>query len=139
MPLFERLNRLLNVSSKEWPRILVAWSMIFFTRIGFIIGGSILIAVFLGRIGIDLLPSFFLLNALFMMLGTFVFRRLIHKFPREVLITFNVLFTAGTLLLSILFLTQEHLSLFLISILIAQSVLLSQLNILVSLFNEDLF
>lgn len=138
MQILEKLNRLLNVSSREWPRICIAWGMTFLARIGFIIGGSVLLAVFLSRVGIELLPGLFLVNALFMMLGAFVFRKLIHRFRRELLITSVVIAAAVSLLVSIFFLERDTL-LFFIFFLIAESVLLSQLNILVSLFNEELF
>ena len=47
MQILDKLNRILNVSSREWPRICIAWGMTFLARIGFIIGGSVLLAVFL--------------------------------------------------------------------------------------------
>lgn len=138
MQIPEKINRLLNVSNQEWPRICIAWTLTFLARIGFIIGGSVLLAVFLSRVGIELLPGLFLLNALFMMGGAFVFRKLIHEFRRELLITTIVLVSSVALLLSIYLLGQNTL-LFLVFFLLAESVCLSQLNILVSLFNEELF
>ncbi len=134
----EKLNRLLNVSSKEWPRICIAWALTLLARIGFIIGGSVMLAVFISRIGIELLPGLFLINALFMMTGTFLFKKLVHKVRREVLILSVVLVTAVSLLASIFFLERDTL-MFFVCFLLAQSVMLSQLNILVSLFNEELF
>ncbi len=134
----EKLNRLLNVSSKEWPRICIAWALTLLARIGFIIGGSVMLAVFISRIGIELLPGLFLINAIFMMTGTFLFKKLVHKFRREVLILSVVILTAISLLASIFFLERDTLTFF-VFFLLAQSVMLSQLNILVSLFNEELF
>lgn len=138
MKLPQRLNRLLNVSDKEWPRICVAWAMTLLARIGFIIGGSVMLAVFISRIGIELLPGLFLVNALFIMLGTAVFKRLVHKVRRELLIIGVVLLAVVSLLASIFFLERDT-TLFFLFYLLAQSVMLSQLNILVSLFNEELF
>lgn len=138
MQILEKINRLLNISNQEWPRICIAWALIFFARIGFIIGGSVLLAVFLSRVGIDLVPALFLGNAVFMMLGALVFRKLVSKFRRELLITTVVFVAAVSLLLSIFFLERDTF-LFFTFFLLAQSVMLSQLNILVSLFNEELF
>lgn len=138
MQIPEKINRLLNVSNQEWPRIFIAWSLTFLARIGFIIGGSVLLAVFLSRIGIELLPGLFLMNALFMMVGAFVFRKLVHHFRRELLITSIVIASAVALLLSI-YLLERNTTLFFIFFLLAESIFLSQLNILVSLFNEELF
>ncbi len=138
MQIPEKLNRLLNVSNQEWPRICIAWALTFLARIGFIIGGSVLLAVFLSRVGIELLPGLFLMNALFMMGGAFVFKKLVHRFRREMLITSIVIASAVALLLSI-YLLERNTILFLVCFLLAESIFLSQLNILVSLFNEELF
>ncbi len=133
-----KINKILNISSKEWPRILVAWSMMFLTRFGFIVGWSVLIATFLSKIGIEWLPALFLVNAVLVMLGTLIFRRIIHLIRRELLITFTVIAAAAFLITSILFI-QSNTTLFFTLLLIAESVLLAQLTILLSLFNEDLF
>ncbi|MEK7524452.1 MAG: hypothetical protein AAB588_05495, partial [Patescibacteria group bacterium] len=138
MNLFNRINQVLNLSPREWPRVLVAWSMIFLSRAGYIIGGSILLALFLSRIGIELLPLLFLGNALLMMVGTAIYRNLIHRVRQELLIASTVLFASALLVASIWFL-QENSLLFYGLFLFAESVLLSQLNILISLFNEELF
>lgn len=133
-----KLNRLLNVSDHEWPRISVAWGLVFLARFSFIIGGSILLAIFLSRVGVELLPGLFLCNALFMMLGAFLFRKIIHRIRHELLIVGIVLFAATSLLLSIFFLEKDTL-LFFVFFLFAEALMLSQLNILISLFNEELF
>ncbi|OGJ43212.1 hypothetical protein A2974_01770 [Candidatus Peregrinibacteria bacterium RIFCSPLOWO2_01_FULL_48_20] len=138
MELFNRLNQVLNLSPREWPRVLVAFGMVFLSRAGAIIGGSILLALFLTHIGIELLPLLFLTNAVLMIIGTVIYRNLIHRIRQELLITATVLFASALLVASILFLggnTVIFYSLFLF----AGSVLLSQLNILISLFNEELF
>lgn len=105
---------------------------------GFIVGGTILTAIFLGQIGLNLLPLLFLGNALLMMVGTLIYQNLIHRVKGELLITFSVLASAGFLVASIFFIHTNP-TLFFIFYLIAQSVILSQLNILISLFNEELF
>ncbi len=133
-----RLNQLLNVSQKEWPRILVAWSLTFLTRIGFIVGWTILIASFLSRVGIPLLPLLFLGNAIFVMMGTLVYRHFVHKIKREVLITFTTLWGAA-FLIAAAGLMQYSNTLFFLLFLLAQGVFIGQLAILIALFNEDLF
>lgn len=133
-----RLNQLLNVSQKEWPRILVAWSLTFLTRIGFIVGWTILIASFLSRIGITLLPLLFLGNALFVMLGTLIYRHYVHKVKREILITYTTLIGAALLIVAAALMQYSN-SLFFVLFLLAQGVFIGQLSILISLFNEELF
>jgi HEAT repeat protein/ATP/ADP translocase len=133
-----KINQILNVSSREWPRIIVVWSMMFLTRFGFIVGWSVLVATFLSKVGVNWLPALFLANASLVMLGTLFYRRIIHLVKRELLITFTVLGAAAFLLTSILFI-HSNTTLFFTLLLIAESVLLAQLTILLSLFNEEIF
>ncbi|QQR54959.1 HEAT repeat domain-containing protein [Candidatus Peregrinibacteria bacterium] len=132
------LNRILNLQNHEWPRLLVSWSMTFLTRIGFIIGSTILLATFLSQIGVQLLPVFFLGNALLAMLGTVLYRPLLHRVRRELLITYTVLYSAAFLIASVAFLPQGN-SIFFVFYMIGQAVFVTQLSILISLFNEELF
>lgn len=134
----QRLNRLLNVTNSEWPRILVAWSINFLLRFGFILGWTIIIASYLNNIGIRYLPLLFLGNATLVMIGTIIFRSIIHKIRREILIAFSVL-VAGILLITSLFFIQNNYPIHIGLLLICEAMLVSQIYILVSLFYEDLF
>ena len=136
--MIETLNRVLNLQSHEWPRVCVGWFMIFLTRIGFIIGSTILLATFLTKSGAHLLPVFFLVNALLVMLGTFLYRPLLHRVRRELLITYTVLYSAAFLIASVAFLPQGN-SAFFVFYMIGQGIFVTQLSILISLFNEELF
>lgn len=135
---FNRINQLLNLSPREWPRVMIAWTLVFVSRIGFIVGGSLLLAIFLSRVGVELLPLLFLGSALLIMIGSALYRKLVHRVRGELLISFTVLFAAAFLVSSIFFL-ENNTTWFLILYLIGQSVLVSQLVILISLFNEELF
>lgn len=97
-----------------------------------------MIAVFLGRLGAVYLPTLFLANAILMMIGAQIYRKLIHKIKREVLIAISAITASLVLLVSMYFINTDLLA-FTVTLLIAQSVLLSQLGILLTLFNEDLF
>lgn len=112
--------------------------MTFLTRSGFIIGSTILLASFLNYVGIELLPVFFLINALLVVLGTFLYRPLVHHVKREVLITYTVLYASAFLIASVAFLGNQN-TFFFILFMMAQAVFVTQLSILISLFNEDLF
>ncbi len=136
--MLERINKLLNVSKHEWPRILVAWSMTFLSRVGFIVGWSALVATFLGKMGIERLPFLFLFNAILVIAGVLLFRPWIHKVRRELLITSTALTAAAFIVGSVFFIQNQTLLAFGL-LLLVEGVLISQLNILLSLFNEDLF
>lgn len=134
----ELFNRAANVSSHEWPRILLAWSVNFFLRAGFVVGWTVTVAMFINRLGIEQLPYLFVLNALLIMLGSLLYSNLLQRVKRPLLMVYTVLAASLLLILSTIFIAQSDL-LFFGTILIAQSVLLAQLNILITLFTEDLF
>lgn len=132
------LLRVLNISQKEAPRVLLAWSLVFLIRVGFIVGWTILIASFLTKIGITLLPLLFLGNALFVMTGTLIYRHLIHKINRELLITLTAI-TGAALLITSAAVMQSATFVYFVLFLMAQGIFIGQLSILINLFNEDLF
>src|SRR3989338_5840548 len=132
------VNRILNVSSHEWPRILLGWHLNLFLRTGFVIGWTVTVAMFINRIGIEALPYLFVLNALMIMMGSIFYSYLLQKINRQLLIIYTILMGGALLLLSTLFSLSNDFIFFGL-ILVAQSILLSQLNILISLFTEDLF
>lgn len=133
-----KFSQIFNIGKKEWPRVLVSWSLMFLTRFGFIVGWSVLIATFLSKVGINLLPLLFLVNAVIVMAGTLFFKPWVRRVRREYIILFTVIMAAASLITSIFFI--EHNTFVFFSLLvIVESVFLAQLNILISLFNEDLF
>ena len=50
---FSLINKLFNVSDSEWPRIFVSWAVTFLYRFGFVIGWTIITAMFVSRFGIN--------------------------------------------------------------------------------------
>lgn len=132
------INRILNVGSNEWPRIMLGWLLHFFLRAGFVVGWTVTIAMFINRIGIEFLPYLFVLSALLVMLGTIIYSYLLKQIKHAPLIFYTTLMAGGLMLLGTLFAYSNDVA-FLGIILIAQSILLSQLNILIALFTEDLF
>lgn len=134
----KNLNKILNINDSEWGRVLVAWSLNFLLRFGFIVGWTVGISIFLSKIGIYYLPIFFLANAILAIIGTFIYRLFCKKIRKELLITFSVIVAAAFLFASLLFL-NTNIHLFLLFLIITESILLSQTYIFVSLFYEDLF
>lgn len=132
------LNRLLNVSKKEWPRILLAWSLNLLMRTGFVMGWTATLAIFIHRLGAELLPFLLVLNALLIMLGTIIFSYLLQSINRLVLMVYTTLLAGALLFLATLFVYSSD-ALFFGIVLLAQSLFLSQMNILISLFTENLF
>lgn len=132
------LHRVTNVGHKEWPRVILAWTLQLLLRTGFVIGWTVTLAMFINRIGIEAMPYLLVLNAVLVIVGSMIYSNLLKVIKRSLLIIYTTLLSGSLLLLSTIFVYQNPIAFFGI-ILIAQSVFLSQLNILISLFIEDLF
>ncbi|MBI2464336.1 hypothetical protein HYV57_05250 [Candidatus Peregrinibacteria bacterium] len=132
------LNRILNVTDDEWPRIVISWTLRFLFQLGFVIGWTIVLSMFVSRIGLRYLPYLFLANAALIMSGTFLYSEIIHRVKKETLIVFTALASGFILYFSTFFPSYNHF-IFFGFVLIAGSILLSQLDIIISLFIEDLF
>lgn len=132
------LHRITNVGHKEWPRVILAWSLQLLLRTGFVIGWTVTLAMFINRIGIEAMPYLLVLNAVLVIVGSMIYSNLLKVIKRPILIIYTTLLSGSLLLLSTLFVYQNPIAFFGV-IIIAQSIFLSQLNILISLFIEDLF
>lgn len=131
-------NRMVNIGKQEWPRVILAWSINLCLRAGFVIGWTVTVGMFIHRMGIEALPYLFVLNALLIMLGSIAYSALIKHIKRPLLMVYTILMGTSLLLLSTLFVRSNPVIFFGI-VLLAQSILLAQLNILIGLFTEDLF
>lgn len=131
-------SKLLNISEHEWPRVIVSWIITFFLRVGFIIGWTVIIAMFVNRMGIEKLPVLFILNALLVILGTLIFSGIIGRVRREILIIINILLASIFLISASIFVVYSN-WMFFGFVLVAVSMMLAQLNILIATFVEELF
>lgn len=131
-------NRMVNVTSDEWPRIYLSWSMQFLYRTSYIIGWTALIALFVTTYGLLMLPYFFVIYSLAKMVSAYIFSHLINKFPKDRIIMYTSLIGATLFfLVSMTRIISPDLFLFLSIIIFGM--IISQLYILNSGFIEDLF
>ncbi len=128
-----------QVDDSQRSRISVSWMVGFFYRLSFMLGWTVITAIFVNRIGIESLPFLFIGNALLMMCGTMIFSELIRFIQKEILIICTLLIAAITLFVSATFLLPWSETAFLITSIVGISLFLGQINILVQLFIEDLF
>jgi len=132
------VNRILNVADHEWPRIALSWTLQFISRIGFIVGWTVTVAMFISRMGIEKLPLLFVANAVLIIGGSIIYSYLIPKIKRPLLISYTALLGGLLLIVASLFSFNNDWAFFGL-IVLSQAVLLYQLNILIALFTEDLF
>lgn len=132
------LSKLLNVSKKEWGRIVEAWVLRLFFQIGFVIGWTMMTALIVNKFGIEYLPVLYVANGLLIVLGTMVFSRIIYMVKNRTLIIIASLLAAIILLVAVA-MFHEHSKIFLILSLVSISVFAAQINIMLLGFIEELF
>lgn len=132
------LNKIFNVYGKEWPKVALAWSMRFLYRVGFVLGWTIIVAMFVSRYGILSLPYLLAVNALFTILGSIVFSTFIEKISRQQAMLMTLLISV-VLLFAAIKLAPFSDAYFFLLIVIAESIFLVQFRLLLDAFKEDLF
>lgn len=132
------LNKLMNITSDEWPRIAISWSLQFLYRTGFIIGWTVLLSIFAVRFGIMSLPYFFIVYALLNIVGAIGYSFILERFSKDKIIIATAL--GGACLFFVIGLVSLYSeTLFIFLAIAGLSVVFTQLYILNSGFIEDLF
>lgn len=132
------LNRIFNISSFEWPRVTECWFITFFFKIGSAVGWTVLTAAFVSQFGISFLPLLFVINALFIMLGTYFFEQYTRRIKRETLMI--VMLIMGMICLFFAsFLYEKSTPAFFALIIFAESVFLAQFNVFIPILVGDRF
>lgn len=132
------VNGIFNITVNEWPKVILSWIVRFCYRFGFVIGWTVMVAIFVSKFGIASLPYLFVLNGVFTILGSVIFATFIDRFSRSGLMVWS-LFLASTLLFIALFFVKTHFSLFFGLLVVAEAVFLMQFRIMSNGHTEDMF
>lgn len=133
------IGKTLNVSEGEWGRLAIAWLTRFFFQVGFVIGWTLLVALFVSRMGVSYLPLFFLINAVLVILGSVGFAFIIGKISPYKLAVGTTVMAILTLFFARSILDTDSYLYFFIFALIAEAAFCRQISILLSNFAERLF
>ena len=131
-------NKLFNVHGYEWPKIGMAWLVRFFYRIGFVIGWTVLVGLIVTTYGIAFLPYLFVMNAIFVIIGSFVYSTILFKYKRQNLMV-GTIFITGLLLLTAIPFADSHRSLFFALVIVSVAMFLTQFKIILSGYIEEMF
>lgn len=131
------INTLFNVSSHEWPRIILSWLLKLFTQASTVMGSTILIALFVEHFGVKQLPFLYVISALFVVFGSVFFSLLLERFEKkyEIIVTTII----SVFLLGIAPMFTNFIFIFYGLLFIVFSLFIAQLNIILALFIEELF
>ncbi|MBI2634674.1 hypothetical protein HYW82_03345, partial [Candidatus Peregrinibacteria bacterium] len=132
------LNKIFNVNVNEWPKIGLAWTINFFYRIGFVLGWTVIVAMFVSRYGIASLPLLFILNAGFAVIGSVLYSSILEKFGKEQIMIATI-FAAGGLLFGAMKILPYSEVFFFALVIVAISVFLAQFKINFISYVEEMF
>lgn len=130
-------ERTFNVSPSELPRVFYGWALKFFYRLGYIIGWTVVVEATVTRFSIGSLPIIFLGLAFFTIVGMMFFSVMVDRVSAKQLLNLNVFFAAATLLVA--FLNYQNSTAFIVLVLVAAGMFLSQISIILSNYLEDFF
>jgi HEAT repeat protein len=104
MPLMRSLNRLFNIQTAEWPRLLFLYAMVFLFILGITWGGLSVEAAFLIEVGVENLPHVIIANALVSIAAVAVYTPFVDRVANDRLLIYVILacaipIGAGSLLL----------------------------------------
>lgn len=131
------ISKALNISKAELPRTVYAWTIKFVFFAASIMGWTAVTAVTVARLGISFLPYLILFDALFTLCGMFFFTVVAEKMGVKHLLVVGSLLSILTLAGAVFFYNDNLV--FLLSVLAANGIFLSQTTIFLSNFIEEHF
>jgi len=131
------IQNLFNFTLHEAPRVLYAWTLRFFINFGRILGWTAVVAAVVTRFSIVALPVIFLIQAVFTIVGMFLFSVLVERLSAKQIILLSTIFGIITLFCAFLFYGNDIA--FVVLTLIASGLFLSQTSIIISNYLEDFF
>lgn len=119
-------------------RVLFAILVKFLYRTAFVIGWTILVAMFVSRYGILSLPYLFVVNAIFSILGSIIYALFFEKINRIVVMIVTIVL-AGIFLFTAINVVNSNQILFFSSLILSISIFLNQLRIILIAYVEEFF
>jgi len=132
------LNRLLNIRGKEWSRVFFAVLIKFIYRTAFVIGWTVLVAMFVSRYGILSLPYLFVINAVFSIIGSVLYSLFFERMSR-LWVMLSTIVLSGIFLFIAALLVNTHQIIFFSLLILSISIFLNQLRIIMIAYVEELF
>jgi HEAT repeat protein/ATP/ADP translocase len=131
-------RRILNLSRKEWQRVLPLFIVKLLFQTALVMGSSFSVALFMGYYSVDALPVFFVFQAIFAIIGTVALAGMLRRIPPSHMIMLASGF-ASLLLIFSSNIFEYNPALFFGILLLVFSVFLAQVGIWIALFIENLF
>ncbi|MFA6305292.1 MAG: MFS transporter [Candidatus Gracilibacteria bacterium] len=131
------INKVLNINDRQSLKIFLFWLLRSIYRVGFVVGWTATMAMFVAKYGIKALPYLFILNGIFTIIGSVLYSAVIHRIKKNLCLVLTIFASMGTLFLAYWF--RQSAFLFFAFLITAVSVFLSQFRIVLNSLIEDYF
>lgn len=131
------LNKIFNITHHEWPRVLFSITLKTLLQIVFIIWSTLLTATFLEKYHIVNLPVLYIFTSLAIIFWSLVFSFFIEEINKKRFLIW--LSVTSVFVIAWTWIVLERSVLFFVLLIIFVSICLTQLNIILSNFIEELF
>lgn len=132
------LDKVFNVHGKEWHKVSVAWAIRFLYRAGFVVGWTVIVALFVSRYGIVYLPYLFVANAILTIVGSFIYSNFLDRYSSGKIMILTI-FLSGIFLFGATNVLPFSRRGFLFLLLFVESTFLIQFRILLNSYIEKMF
>lgn len=132
------LNKVFNIRGNEWSRVFYVTAIKFLYRTAFVIGWTVLVAMFVSYYGIFALPYLFVLNAGFSIIGSLLYSLFFERFNKETILIGTIFLAALVIFGAVLF-VNSNLILFFGLLIVGISIFLNQLRIILTGYVEEFF
>ncbi|MEA3304948.1 MAG: hypothetical protein U9Q15_04435 [Patescibacteria group bacterium] len=136
--IIRKIQTLIDIAPHEWFRVWYLFLITFFFMVGHVFGHAIILASVTTTMGIYALPYFLIIAAVFAMVGTTVFARIIAKYDKPKLFV-GLSLAAVVTLVAAYIVGDSHLYLFYSLVLLVVSVFQVQLHTILALMKEHKF
>lgn len=132
------LNKVFNIRGSEWSRVIYVTAIKFLYRTAFVIGWTVLVAMFVSYYGIFALPYLFVLNAGFSVIGSLLYSLFFGRFSKETILICTI-FLSCFVIFGAVQLIDTNLILFFALLIVGISIFLNQLRIILTGYVEEFF
>lgn len=132
------LSKICGILPNEWPRVLLSWGISLCSRMGYVIGWTVITAIFVYKMGIANLPFLYVAYACFSILGTLIYSLFNHRLSKELNIILSIVLGSLTIFCANFFASSNDLIFFTL-VMAAAGIFFTQLGIGISIFTEEIF
>lgn len=131
------LEKIMDISFTELPRISYLWGLRFLVNFGFVMGWTVVVSASVSRYSIAFLPIIVLIQGIFTIVGMLLFSLIVNKIKIRQLMVLNAVFSIVTLTIAGIY--YDNSNVFFVFVLMSVGIFLPQVKMGLSNYIEKYF